>query len=352
MARRRGGSYVRRYNKVYPEVGLGEGGRALSPRVWRGIAEELGASAIWAKQGSQVIKGESGGRPGIRGDDPGGTKGWGGYQITPGVQGPAFWDFMRKNGWSERDLRNPVVNTKVAIWMDKNAGGTPGKGGGSWSNWYGTRYLNRNLSKAKSVLGDAPRGGRGRTRGTLTRQYDTPLDLSDERQSVLLSYLEQRGQPGALLGLAAGLQGLEELEASQGGPRYTRTPGRGTKKRQRGGPNRDGMPREAGGHYGQIFEAFHDPAGVYYDSGQLVKGAIGGHGGHVHVAASPRYVDWLGRQAQKMGLHVGENETFDPVDPVHTDGSFHYKNRAIDVSGDPAAMRRFYKFVLKAARHQ
>ena len=112
------------------------------------------------------------------------------------------------------------------------------------------------------------------------------------------------------------------------------------------------MPREAGGHFGKIFEAFYDPAGRYFDSGKFVKGQLGGHGSHVHVSASPKYVVWLGRQAQRMGLRVGENPAFDPVDPVHAEGSYHYRNRAIDVSGDARRMARFYRFVLKAAREQ
>ena len=39
------------------------------------------------------------------------------------------------------------------------------------------------------------------------------------------------------------------------------------------------------------------------------------------------------------------NSAFDKVDPVHTKGSYHYRNQAIDVSGDPKAMRRFNRRV-------
>lgn len=82
--------------------------------------------------------------------------------------------------------------------------------------------------------------------------------------------------------------------------------------------------------------------GINVKNGQVVaQGFVDGHTEHVHVAGGPKAVDKLGRLAQAMGLHVGENETFDPVDPVHTTNSYHYSNRAIDVSGDPALMRRF-----------
>ncbi len=45
--------------------------------------------------------------------------------------------------------------------------------------------------------------------------------------------------------------------------------------------------------------------------------------------------------AQSMGLNVGENPAHGGVNPVHTKGSYHYKNRAVDVSGDPAKLAEF-----------
>lgn len=61
---------------------------------------------------------------------------------------------------------------------------------------------------------------------------------------------------------------------------------------------------------------------------------------------------WFGHKAQnKFGLDVRENEAFDPVDPVHTEGSYHYqtdnkgRGEAIDVSGDPADMLAFDEWV-------
>lgn len=56
----------------------------------------------------------------------------------------------------------------------------------------------------------------------------------------------------------------------------------------------------------------------------------------------------IATQAQKMGLHVGENPHYGGVAPVHTKGSFHYSGRAIDVSGaDPATRKRFNKWVAR-----
>ncbi len=42
-----------------------------------------------------------------------------------------------------------------------------------------------------------------------------------------------------------------------------------------------------------------------------------------------------------------EFEPFDPVDPVHTNGSFHYSGKAADISGDPAAMAKLARKIVK-----
>lgn len=124
--------------------------------------------------------------------------------------------------------------------------------------------------------------------------------------------------------------------------------------KKRGGKmqlNLSGTPESIRKHgKGKIFEVFYDPAGEYYDSGKLVKGAIGGHSDHVHVSAGKKYVVMLGKYAQRMGLHVGENSHFGGVAPVHTNGSFHYKDEAIDVSGDPKLMAKFAKLARDLAR--
>jgi hypothetical protein len=70
-----------------------------------------------------------------------------------------------------------------------------------------------------------------------------------------------------------------------------------------------------------------------------------GHKNHVHVAAGPNTVVKLGKLAQEMGLHVGENPHFGGVNPVHSAHSYHYKNEAIDVSGDPNKMNRYARRV-------
>lgn len=120
-------------------------------------------------------------------------------------------------------------------------------------------------------------------------------------------------------------------------------------------PNSKGGAAAPHGKYanGKILEAFYDPADVYYDSGKLVKGAIGGHGDHVHVSADRGYIVQLGKLAQSMGLNVSGQRRFGGTPTSgHTEGSFHYEDEAIDVSGDPKKMAAFYRRVLRAAKAQ
>lgn len=81
---------------------------------------------------------------------------------------------------------------------------------------------------------------------------------------------------------------------------------------------------------------------------KVPQGFVSGHQDHVHLAAGPKTVVELGHIAQRQfGLHVGENSHFGGVHPVHVQGSYHYKNEAIDVSGPPDKMRAFAHYVAK-----
>lgn len=103
-------------------------------------------------------------------------------------------------------------------------------------------------------------------------------------------------------------------------------------------------PRSTSGR-SRLLELFYDPQGGWKD-GQPI-GAIGGHSDHVHVAAGPKTVVELGRAAQRMGLTVGGNRAFTGSTPTsgHAPNSYHYRNEAIDVSGDPRVMAAFTKYV-------
>jgi Phage tail lysozyme len=86
--------------------------------------------------------------------------------------------------------------------------------------------------------------------------------------------------------------------------------------------------------------------GAVVDGQQVFSDVWAGHANHVHVAAGPKTVVRLGKVAEDMGLHVGENPSFGGVDSsAHVPGSYHNKAEAIDVSGDPSKMAAFAKRV-------
>ena len=124
----------------------------------------------------------------------------------------------------------------------------------------------------------------------------------------------------------------------------------------RSGGNRGGPGGGGGGRQpGTLAEMFYD-RGINMDEGRRVA-PIGDHGSHVHAGFdSPQALMQAARLAQRMGLAVRENPKFDPVDPVHTEGSLHYQRfrgrpgigRAIDVSGGtPRKLARFNRRVAR-----
>jgi hypothetical protein len=118
----------------------------------------------------------------------------------------------------------------------------------------------------------------------------------------------------------------------------------------RGGGGGGGVPKSGS----QIKELFwQGKGGIDIKNGKRVpQGFVSGHTDHVHVAAGPKTTVRLGKLAQSMGLHVGENPHFGGVHPVHVQGSNHYKGEAIDVSGNPELMRRFAKRVARYQRRR
>ena len=118
-----------------------------------------------------------------------------------------------------------------------------------------------------------------------------------------------------------------------------------------------GVDGGAPGVVGDLRELFwNGPGALNVKNGTRVqKGFVSGHEDHVHVAGRQKAMVALGNLAQQMGLSVRENPRFDPVDPVHTQGSYHYgkregrkRYRALDVSGPVAKERRFARLVAQA----
>jgi hypothetical protein len=131
------------------------------------------------------------------------------------------------------------------------------------------------------------------------------VDRSADRQALRVNYLSERGKPGALLALGEGLNAAvdtpdRQVKVKGSEPRQPSTPGQG-KKPGKGATD--------------------------------IREIIG--------------------LAKSYGLHVSENPLVDKVDPVHTAGSYHYRKAkgapgaAADVSGDPAAMRKFARVLAR-----
>jgi hypothetical protein len=103
----------------------------------------------------------------------------------------------------------------------------------------------------------------------------------------------------------------------------------------------------------QIVELFwNGPGAQNIDNGRRVgKGYVSGHTDHVHAGfKTGGQARRAARLAQSLGLSVREYSPLDKVDPVHTEGSLHYQyggKRAMDVSGDPAAMRKFARLIAR-----
>jgi len=204
----------------------------------------------------------------------------------------------------------------------------------AYQQWRGQADdLRKELTRALGGKGGTPPRPDGPTQTTRT----PGVDNSPLRAQIRRTALAGRGLPSLdqLIQLKAQ---LDEARDIPGQRTTTRPPGQPPRK-----PNR---PRGKGG---EILEVFHDPLGRYFDEGQTVQGAIGGHQ-HVHVAASQKRIQRLAKLAQRYGLTVRELEPYDTVDPVHTPGSFHYSDRAFDASGDPKQERRFARRVIRAGQ--
>lgn len=167
------------------------------------------------------------------------------------------------------------------------------------------------------------------------------------KPSLFASVLPDSADPAAFTSTKTGVKTIK----TPGSTITTTTAGSTTKRAKPSGGGGGGSTGSAGvpglkGKGSGVFELFYDPQGGWKNGTRIP--AIGGHSDHVHLAAGPNTSVALGKLAQKMGLTVRENAAFDKVDPVHTNGSYHYRygnKGAIDVSGDPAKMAAYTRRV-------
>jgi hypothetical protein len=173
----------------------------------------------------------------------------------------------------------------------------------------------------------------------------TELDPEAQRRVALAQFLQSRN-PNNLLLRTGAISVDEPIERT----RQVTTPSPGAPPTS---SDTMGAGARPSGH-SPLFELIHNTGngpGFAVKNGQVVNGANvygavwEGHKNHVHLAAGPKTVVRLGKIAQSMGLHVGENPAFGGVHPVHAPHSYHYKNEAIDVSGEPTLMNKFSRYV-------
>lgn len=215
-----------------------------------------------------------------------------------------------------------------------------GRGGGRGGG--GSDFAGQTVSNTAQIPGQ-------RKAGTVSVPG---IDNSAARQQLLLSYLDTRHSPDALLTLGTGLKQAQDVPAQTQAYSYG-TPGRTVKTTTKTSGGSVGGRAPAGTRgvntHKPLYELFwQGHGGINVKMGKKVpQGFVSGHQDHVHVASTKGNIVRIGKLAQKMGLRVGENPHFGGVGGGHVSGSYHYKNEAIDVSGDPRKMAQFAHEVAK-----
>jgi hypothetical protein len=338
--------------------------RAMARRAARrhGLDPGIFERQIQQESGFQTGRSSSKGAQGIAQIMPDTARGWGVDPNNPkqalDAAAKHMAGYVRKYGGYGNALRA----------YNAGPGAIEASKGYKETNAYVARILG---GKDPKRLSTPPRGGGGSIRTTtrlggpgsavnvaaaLAQQSQAPQhSITAPAMSELITpqgytpvVTQAPAEPGADLKGALAQVALDKLPSIT--TTTTRTGGGG------GGGGGGGVPKSGS----QIKELIYNDGGKGFGikNGQTVDGASfyrkvwAGHANHVHAAAGPKTIVRLGKLAQSMGLHVGENPHFGGVSPVHTQDSNHYKGEAIDVSGDPAKMRKFAKAVARYQRRR
>lgn len=256
-------------------------------------------------------------------------------QVRTGIHGADVARSVEES--ARRFLRRGFTGQGGAIELSKRLGSAGEVAQAVQGSAFPDRYAQRGGDADAILSGTGRRSGGQGTVSTRTTTTTPGVDNSALRQQLLQQYVLSRGKPDALLGLAKGLSGAQDVAATS----ETSTSSRRVRKSQN--PVSSGTRPS-----GQLTELFYDPVtGV--KRGQKI-GAVGGHSDHVHVATGPKQLAAIKKLATDMGLSItSEDEGYDG-DGVHTSGSYHYQGRAIDVAGPPERMAKFTKRVAKKYR--
>lgn len=217
------------------------------------------------------------------------------------------------------------------------------------------RYQERSDEAAELIgrrTSDGTESGSQSSGGLRTVTTTTPgVDNRVARAKLIQSFLGSKG--GDIIDFAREARALRDVPETTTTTRE-RIPGSSSSNI---GPSGGGKPEI---HGSQIKELIFNDGGKGYgikdgqevDGASFYSGVWGGHANHVHVAAGPETVVVLGNIAKdKFGLHVGENSHFGgKPSGGHATNSYHYKDQAIDVSGDPKQMAKFARYVRTYSR--
>jgi hypothetical protein len=324
-------------------VNLVQAARAAAKR--HGIDPDVFVAQIRQESGFRTNVGSSAGAKGIAQFMPATAKQYG-VNLNDGnplddLDGAARYDanLLKQAGGDYKRMLSGYNSGRLDAYKDPN-----------FANGQTYNYV-------KSILGAAGNPGRQKSgAGSATDEASSPesttptstlayADTSQQRRALAAQYFANRHDPKAILDLALGLRSLKEQQVNATSADPTAAP-------------MDDPSAPAGGGGGvlhgrkpsNLLELFWQGAnGIDVKNGQVQpQGFVSGHTDHVHVAAGPKQMRSLARQARaEDGLHVGENPHFGGVNPVHVKGSYHYKGEAIDVSGDPALEAKFAHLVAR-----
>ena len=203
----------------------------------------------------------------------------------------------------------------------------------------GTNVIRDFFMEAFNTASDWVRGGGMgdvvTLKGADTEQIDQAAYQKAKGQAVLGAFLKKRNPNNPLLKL-----GVVSAQDPNPDDFKKTVKGETTKVTLPDAPSPDaGGSRPAS----QLLELFwQGEGGINVKKGQRQpQGFVSGHTDHVHVATGPKQIKSIAKLAQSLGLHVGENPAYGGVAPVHAKNSYHYIGEAVDVSGDPKAMRKF-----------
>lgn len=236
---------------------------------------------------------------------------------------------IAKSGWAT----NPAYGSTIrAVWQHIKAPGSDGS--------------------SKSSGGSAPsaRPGPSQMRTETQTAFDSEAFQTAQRRSMLGQLIARRNPNSSLLRFGL-LNTAEPARSDFITTTQVQVPQERTNATQHpsqapSGDIRAGHTPGIGGTLNELF--YNGPGGVNVKNGGRVgTGFVSGHTDHVHVAAGPRSIQRLAKIAQQMGLTVRELAPFDQVDPVHVQGSYHYRKRAADISGDPKKMAAYSRRVAK-----